>query len=257
VNQQNFSIDDVLSVMSNSGGQGPANGPGGTGLDQNDNKTNSGGPGGLLVGPQSGITTTHSAGINYSDSWGEKIRFSGSYFFNYTDNVNNSDLTRSYFDSRMSYRQNSQARTRNYNNRVNLRFEYALDSFNELIITPQLRFQQNNYITSQDAYNLMGDSVSSRTRNTQATNNKGYDLLNNILYQHKFHKKGRTISANISTEISDKKGSGSYYSLSRFADNADSTLVDQKYYLLNNTYTLSGSISYTEPFGANGQLMIS
>jgi len=260
VNQQNFTIDDVMSVMSNSGSLGGGSGPEGPGSGPNDNKTNSGGiggPGGLLVGQQSGITTTHSAGINYSDSWGEKIKFSGSYFFNYTDNTNNSDLTRSYFDSGMTYQQNSLTRTRNYNNRVNLRFEYAIDSFNALTITPQLRFQQNNYTTSLDAYNMTGDSVLSHTKNTQEANNKGYDLLNNILYKHKFHKRGRTISANIGSEINGKTGNGNYYSASQFTDNLSSTILNQKYSLVNNTYTLSGNISYTEPIGKRGQLMIS
>ena len=68
VNQQNFSSQDLLGVSSGSGGGGRGGGAFGGG------GGNSGGGGSassnFLTGQQAGITTTHSAGINYSDQWG-------------------------------------------------------------------------------------------------------------------------------------------------------------------------------------------
>ncbi|NJN78712.1 MAG: carboxypeptidase regulatory-like domain-containing protein [Saprospiraceae bacterium] len=69
VNQQNFSNDDLLSVM---GSSGRGRRGGGRGGDENS--------GDFLVNAQNGISTTHAFGVNYSDKWGEKLDVSGSYF---------------------------------------------------------------------------------------------------------------------------------------------------------------------------------
>ncbi len=51
----------------------------------------------FLVGQQSGISTTHSIGINYRDVWGKKLTVTGSCFFNHTENSNSTVRNRRYF----------------------------------------------------------------------------------------------------------------------------------------------------------------
>ncbi len=90
INQQNFSSQDLLGVSGSGGGGGRGGGGaggvfGGGGSSAGNN---------FLTGQQAGITTTHSVGFNYSDQWGKKIKVTASYFFNYSDNVNNTQTVK-------------------------------------------------------------------------------------------------------------------------------------------------------------------
>src|SRR5690606_1693930 len=76
INQQNFSSDDLLGVSGGLGGGGRRRG-----------RPGAGGNSGFFVGQDNGIATTNSIGLNYSDKWGEGINFTGSYFFNSTNNI--------------------------------------------------------------------------------------------------------------------------------------------------------------------------
>ena len=194
INQQNFSIADVMSVMGNSGTSGGPGGPGGSSDNGNTRSGSSGssfgGPGGLLTNQQSGITTTKSIGLNYSDAWGKKINVSGSYFFNKTDNDNQSDLTRSYFtDTSMGYRQSSRTHTINTNHRATFRFEYNIDESNALTITPRITFQHNDYTTTLNAATLQSGQALNTTATAQSAIANGYSFTNNLLYQHRFGQK--------------------------------------------------------------------
>src|SRR5690606_1692306 len=95
INQQNFSSEDLAGVTSGSSGRG--GGRGGSGGRSSGGRGGGGGDASnFLVSQQGGITETQSAGINYSDQLGAKLKVSGSYFFNRSDNSNTSNLTRSY-----------------------------------------------------------------------------------------------------------------------------------------------------------------
>jgi len=257
VNQQNFSSQDILGVSGGGGGRGGSGGGRGFG---------GGGAGGgsaasnFLVGQQGGITTTHSIGLNYSDSWGKKIKVMGSYFFNSTDNINNTQLTRDYFTTDITqphlvYNENDHSETKNLNHRFAVRFEYTIDSSNSLIITPKVSVQQNNATTGLTGINTSNGVQTGYTQSNTTANNNGYSFSNNILFQHKFHKKGRTISLNVNTSQNEKSGDGTYVSFSE-VDTGTSSL-DQHYTLYNNGLTVSPSANYTEPIGAHGQLMAS
>jgi len=259
INQQNFSAQDVLGVTGGSGGNRGGSG-GGRGA------FGGGGAGGgaasnFFVGQQNGITTTNSFGLNYSDTWGKKIKVSGSYFFNSTDNTSNSIVDRTYYTNDL-YHENDTAETRNYNHRFNLRFEYNIDSFNSIIFTPGVSFQQNNSSTSQSAYTdtitETRNSPLSSTRNYNAANNSGYSSSNNLLIQHKFKKPRRTISLNINNSINEKSGNGVYNSYNTYTQPiADTTAYDQHYTTYNNGYSISPNVTYTEPVGKKGQILAS
>jgi hypothetical protein len=256
INQQNFSIDDIMSVMSNSG-SGSGGGPGGPGGGGNA-PGGGGGAANFFSGQQNGITKTTSVGINYTDAWGKKIAVSGSYFFNKTDNNLDNQLTRTFFNGDgQTYRQQSSATTLNTNHRLNFRMEYNIDSMNAIIITPRLTVQQVNSNTSLNGSNLLADIIRNQTSSNTMADNTGYNFNNNILFQHKFRKKGRSVSLNLGTQINNRDGNGSYYSSTVADVDTNAILYDQQYTLINKSTTLSGNITYTEPIGKNSQVMIS
>lgn len=252
INQQNFSAEDLLGVSGgSSGGRGGGYGGGGRG-------GGGGSANNFLVGQQNGITKTNSIGLNYSDMWGKKIKVTGSYFFNQTDNTNSTQLTRNYFansdTAAQAYNELSNTESKNHNHRFNVRFEYTIDSFNSLIVTPKLSFQNNQYTTDLLGNTTLGDAPAGLTRNQNNSNNNGYSFSNNILLRHRFAKKGRTVSLNIGTQLNEKNGDGKLYALNQYIN--DTTLLDQQYTVYSNGYTISPSVVYTEPMGKKGQLMI-
>jgi len=275
INQQNFSSQDLLGVTSSGGnnrGGGNFGGQGGNrgGPQQQGGNRGGGGnfrggnEGNFLVGQQNGISKTNAFGINYSDQWGKLLTVTGSYFFNNSNNSNNQTTFRQPANNNNSipfYTENSTSSSQNYNNRINLRLEYKIDSFNSLIITPTLNFQKNtsnNNYSALTSFNNIDPVSSSDSRNSRFTT--GYNFNNNILYRHSFTKRGRTISLGFNTSANKRDGDTYQESINRYFDK-QSTLTKLDSILqftdnVTNGYTLSPNIAYTEPVGKQGQLQL-
>lgn len=251
VNQQNFSSQDLLGATTtgNRGGGGQRGGRGGGGSDN------------FMVGQQNGISKTNAIGINYSDAWGEKINVTGSYFFNNSNTNNDQTINRQNIrakDSTQYYDENTLSNTKNYNNRVNFRFDYKIDSNNSLLITTGLNFQKNNSsnivsgINYYDAQNLI-----SQTGNNLNSNRQGYTLNNNVLFRHAFPKRGRSISIGFGININDNSGLtyidalNNYYKTSLVSDTTHQ-LADRN----SNSTRYNINLVYTEPVGQKAQLQI-
>jgi hypothetical protein len=155
------------------------------------------------------------------------------------------------------YKQNNNNETKNQNQRFNFRFEYNLDSANKLTIVPSISFQKNNLTSILLGSNTVSDNVFlSRTNTASSTENIGYDFYNSVLYQHKFLKKGRTVSLNIGSQLSEKNNTGTYNSSNNYSNNITSGL-NQKYTAYNNTKKISANLSFTEPAGKYAQVQVS
>ena len=268
VNQQNFSSQDLLGVTSSSGNNGGNRGGGNRGAGGAQGGGNRGGGQGnfgggsnnFLVGQQNGISKTNSFGINYSDLWGKKVSVTGSYFFNNSSTANKQISNEQFFlpgDSSQYYHQLNDSKSDNYNNRVNLRVEYKIDSNNSIFITPVLNFQKNNAVNNtygDNSYNV-NDTIS-RSLNQNNRTTSGYNISNSILYRHAFHKRGRTISLNVTTGFNEKNGDNYLTALNQYyktGPNVNDTLqqyADQ----YSNGHQLSANLVYTEPIGKKGQL---
>ena len=264
VNQQNFSSEDLLGV-STSQGRGGNSGGGGRGGGRSGGGNSGGGGGGgdaasnFLVNQQGGITQTQSAGINYSDSWGKRVKVSGSYFFNRAENTSQTMLTRSYIvsdpDSALIYHENGTTHSTDFNHRANFRLEWTIDSFNSLVLNPKVSYQDNTTSRSLLGRTTLGaeSSEQSNILNEYYAANHGYNLNNQLTLRHRFHKQGRTISLNFGTTYNSKTGTGTLYSDNAYAG-SDTTLTDQHNELDANGLTLSGNLTYTEPLTRKSQL---
>ncbi|MEO8962512.1 MAG: carboxypeptidase-like regulatory domain-containing protein, partial [Ginsengibacter sp.] len=256
VNQQNFSSQDLLGVSSsgNRGGGGRRGGGGYSG---------GGGSGNFTVGPQNGIAKTNAFGINYSDAWGKKIDVTGSYFFNNSNTSNNQSINQQNFitaDSSQYYDENTISHNENYNNRVNFRLNYKIDSNNTILVTSNLNFQNNNSVNFVNGVNYQDEAkqnVLSTTENGLNSNTKGNSLNNQVLFRHAFSKRGRSISLGINQSYSNKNGQNfvnadNSYSKSIVQKDTVNQLSDQKSY--SNQYRIS--LEYTEPIAPKTQMQI-
>ena len=266
VNIQNFATQDLLGVIGTASQRSGSGTNGGFGGRRGGGSIGSGGYGGaagtnnFLTGQQGGISTTYSAGLNYTDVWGKKkkVKITGSYFFNQSNNINNTDLTNQYFnDSSTYYKENNSTTSRNINHRVSLRLEYAIDSMNKLIFSPKISLQQNNQNNTIFGQTTTGlTEFAGQSQSAYHTFNFGYNLSGDILYQHKFKKPKRTLAIDISSTVNDKTGNSTLNSINKFAETTDSTILDQQATFYNRSYTVSGSLTYTEPVGKTGIIQL-
>ncbi len=265
INEQNFSTEDLLGVVSSGSGNGSSGGykrPGGMG--------GGGGYGGkygppndagnFLVDQKSGITTTHLFGINYTDQW-KTVNFTGSYFINYSDNTAISNLFRQYITSRnegLSYTENNEQSSININHRISFKVEWKIDSLNSILIQPKLSVQENNGKSI-----LMGDNMQSGSRISNTDNNYNPELTGSnhslsALYRHSFYKKGQTFSFNLTPGYSQNKGNSNLNTITNYY--LDTLFADSVNQLANidiQGITVSTNVVYTEPTNEHSQLMFS
>ncbi len=272
INQQNFAFEDLLGIMGGGagGGRGPGmrgGGPprgGGGGFRGGNRGGGSFNPRDFLVGQQGGLNNTTSVGINYSDEFGSKVKFSSSYFFNRMGNTNNALLDQQLFlpgEQSQFYNETTQTESTNLNHRLNARIDYTINERNSLLIRPSLSFQDNTAESRQNGFNLLnsGDLLNSAL-NSSIADNRGFTSSSSILYRHRFPKRGRTISSEFELGLNDRWGDTSQFLETQFYDVAqagqDST-YDQELDNETSSQSYSMNINFTEPLGEEGQLRLS
>ncbi|MDX5338738.1 MAG: TonB-dependent receptor family protein [Cyclobacteriaceae bacterium] len=252
VNQQNFSSQDLAGVTANSSGGGGMRRPGMGG-----GQWGGGGNNNFFVGNTNGIVTTNALGLNYSDKWGKKVNFSGSYFFNNSTNsliqkTNRETVVNENF--RQYYQESLINTVDNYNHRANARIEADLNEKNSLILTPNISFQTNNTFSDRDALTLAstGDSLSA-LRSISKAETQAYTIGNNLTYRYKFDKPGRTLSTEIFTAWNKRDQLSDLLAASRdFNRNLiDTTLQETE--ALNNGFNYRANLTFTERLGENSQ----
>lgn len=270
VNEQNFGTDDLLGVVGTSarGGGGSRNGGGG----------NQGGGGGnagnFLVGQSGGISKTNAVGLNYSDAWGLKTDVQASYFYNNSQNTLSSQTDRRYtaqdsLGRALRYNENSLTRSTNVNHRVNLRLEHKFDSLNSVIWQPRLSVQNNNSTNNLTGTTLRGQPAGETSGELRSSNlsdyraeNQGINFGQNLLYRHRFHKRGRTFSLGLNMSYNTRDAENVLNSLNE--DYTRSTTgqpivsrTDQFSDLAQTGWAWSANANYTEPLSRKSQLQLS
>lgn len=253
VNQQNFSSEDLLGITGSGGGgrRGGGRGMGGFGGQNN-----------FLIGQASGISTTNSLGINYADKWSPKFDVTGSIFLNKSNTENNEISNAQYFikdSATQMYDEANLTDADNFNNRLNLRMEYKLDSNNSFIFSPSLSFQNNDRDNAVNGVRYYtANELLSRTLFSSVSDNSGFNSNNNLLWRHRFAKPRRTLSVNINAGFNKRDGESYLQSVNEYYNGmAENDTINQFKDNYTKGYNLSTNISYTEPIGKKGQLLFS
>ena len=269
VNEQNFASEDLLGVMLSSRFGGDGMRGGGRGMRGGGRPP--GGGGGMpnfrmgdvqdfMINTTSGIATTHAIGLNYIDSWAERIDVSGSYFFNMSGADAASGITREYILPEVKgqfYNEATDAGTQNINHRMNMRLDYRIDSLNSILWRPRLSVQQHEGTELTSASTALQSALINSSSSTFSSDLAGLSFENELLWRRRFAKRGRTVSLEIETDYNrnagDSRLSSDYLSFGR--DTAADT-VFQRSDLDKRGWELGSSLMYTEPIGGDGQLML-
>lgn len=213
-------------------------------------------------GSGNGITTTTAAGANYRDSWGKTntTDLSGSYFYNDLNSLTVRQSNSQYLpqsDTSKISNSNSNSVSKNQNHRINFNVESKLDSLNSLVFRPGISFTHSTPNSSSQSLNTLtnGDTLYT-TVNTNHSTNDGYSINGtNFQLRHRFNKRYRTISLDINYSASESQGDGFNYSINnKISPIREIDTLNQYFNDTSRSYSISPTLSYTEPLGKNSIL---
>jgi hypothetical protein len=249
INKQGFSLMDMLNFS----GQNKKMMSGGGGIVIHSTGDEFGLPIEGINNSQ-GITRTIAGGINYSDTWNKKTEVNMSYVYNNLTVNNTRNSVRQNVGSVNNFIsiQDRQSTNKSVGNRINFSIDHRINSFNSLKLTSMAGYQEGaaaayNTYRSFEAEGLkpINDGFS---RTHTATD--GYTINNNLLYRHKFAKKGRTFSLTGSTQYNNSNGKSDLNSINDYFIAGAITAIDTinqvtRVRSITDAYGLSAS--YTEP----------
>ncbi len=269
INKQGFSFSDIISSMGGfsgfgGGGNAGGNGGGGGGFGGGAMQMMSTRGGGNLFGASTptGITKSLSAGLNFNNEIGTKLKISGSYFLSNSNNEQKQNTYRQTFfpnDSIAYLTKNSITSNKNENHRFNVRLEYQIDSMHSILYTPALTLQHSENVNDDTSSTISSTplqqylALASKTYNTNERD--GLNLSNNLLLRKKFHRTGRTLTLGLTNTYGKSESDGFNISPIKFfkPDGTPRGASNQNQQNNQETGTNNNtiSVSYTEPLGKN------
>jgi hypothetical protein len=249
VNEQGFSMDDYMNF---SGGSSQMGGGGGSvrlqinGDNQNGVPLNFG-------GRQNGIVTNYAGGLNFNRDFSSKTKLTSSYFYNRLDQNVNQLVNRINYLPTGNYNFDQQSRQLNIsdNHRVNLALDHQIDSANSVRFTTSATYTTADQTIQSSSQTMNTDNQlqNQSERNTSSDANS-FNLNSNLLFRHRFPKKGRSLSTNFTLGLGQNISNGRLQSSNEFFNEV---AEKQEIMQINNQHTdnqtYGATISYTEPLG--------
>ncbi|WP_374166223.1 outer membrane beta-barrel protein [Arcticibacter sp. MXS-1] len=251
LNNTNASLFDFTGGGNQRGGRfrmGAGGGPGG-GM----------GGGGFGGGSGAGITDTKAGGFNYRDELGKKVSIYGSYSFQdrNTDLLQNSLNQTSSSGVEVSTVSRSSSNTDAVSHRFNFNLEYRIDSLNYLKVSPSLNYSRNS---SEGLTNSVITEFSRQDQGTvSSTHSKAPSIGGDLLYNHRFVKRGRNLSMSLSLNKSSSKNDQDirddfrFYSndnLAVFTDSVSNRLIGTE----SDRSGTEANLVYSEPLGVYSRI---
>lgn len=201
-----------------------------------------------------GTTFSTSFGLNYRDSWGEKITSYGSYSFSSRNNNTLSNSFQQDFNplNINSTKRTNQSHTQSANHRLTWNVEYKIDSQNYIKITPYVSYASSEGSTNgvseyfKPNYYTLNNGMSSNTSTTPAWGGE-------LFYIHRFKRKGRNFNVsatiNYSAREQDRNSQNTYFNV----DTANSVTSQTNQYQFIGTDNVNTTknlrFSFAEPIG--------
>lgn len=245
-NRPAFSFNDYLSF---SGGMGSLMNGGSVPL----------GSGGIMGGRnQSGITTSHAAGLNFNHEFSEYFDLQSSYFFNGAGNVlEGKTLRQTLLTNNTLATETGVNRTSDqYNHQGKVRLEWERPEMSSLIFTARGEIgtsegqSENNAETKRPSGEVLNSQM--RTNSSLRQN----QIINTALtYRQLFNKPGRFLTLNGSANLNTSAIGSQVFSETIFdKDPTTREVLNQRQAEDQRNLSYGVNVSYTEPLGHQNHL---
>ncbi|TAE35760.1 MAG: TonB-dependent receptor [Runella slithyformis] len=251
VNQQGFSISDYMNF---SGGMQRMMAGGGLRIQINAGEDS---PIPLNVGGRNnGFVRSWGGGLNYNNQINKKTDLQSNYFFNDLSQVIDREVNQETFLPNGSFKtqQNTNQTTQNTTHRANITLDHKIDSLNSLKWTNNVSYASNVAQTgnSSRSFNQNGLLTNDGTRQSFSKGNN-WRVNSELLWRHKFHKKGRTLSTNFTLGMDQNDRNGTLNAINGFyGANQQQLRTDtlrQTNTQANSRLNYGLTASFTEPLG--------
>jgi hypothetical protein len=259
-NRQGFSLMDILNFTGESTRM--MRGGGGRIVINNNGPQDFGLPVQGLNNNQ-GIAQTIAGGLNYNDKWQKKADVNTSYFYNNVDLNTDMQTHRQNLlpNKTYNYDLRNQTGKKTESNRINFSMDYMIDSMNSIKIVPRFTQQRNTDQQDMDYEStLPTGTLINRGFSHSNFSADGYDFNGTALFKHRFARKSRTLSANISFGYNNTQREGHQQSINEFYEGPSikgRDTLDQKQELESMTQSWGAGLNYTEPIGKRSLVEIS
>ncbi len=205
--------------------------------------------GGANFGNSDGIGVTKTLGFNYRDDITPKLSLYGSYSFSDKANKVFNEINQQIIqkDSVTTNKQNSKDFSITDNHRFSFNVEYKIDSFNYIKFNPGITYKKVSDDYRNDFVYLDNKGgVRNRGFNTNTNTSNTPNYTGNLLYNHRFHKKGRTLSLNVTAGKSNTDANDDTYNQSYFGTNPLPFAIQQNVIQNNDNHNYGISASFNE-----------
>jgi outer membrane receptor protein involved in Fe transport len=248
-NEQGFAMDEYMSFTG--GTQQLMSGRGTVRMELSSN--NSTGVPVNIGGRNSGIMTNYAGGVNFNNEFNKKTELNASYFYNYLDHDidQNTERTNYLNTGNLQFNQHSRQLNTNSNHRVNTVLEHKLDSMNSLKLTTSATYNETESNTKSSSENLDAEGIlQNESMGNSSSSGTSASLNTNLLWRHRFSKRGRTLSVNAQLSVTDSDRDGGQDATNiYYTGDQETTAVLQTNTQETSTVSYSGTLSYTEPLG--------
>lgn len=212
-----------------------------------------------------GIPVINSGGVHFDNKWNEDKNFLN---LNYkiggmsVKGSNSSDLQKYQEDGVLFTHTDDDFKKSLFRQKLDASYELKLDSMSTLKINAGGSISNNStydHFTTSDDRGINRDTMVNR--GTRTIDNDGHDkaFTLNALWMQKFHKKGRTLSLNLSEYVKNSDMTGNLYSkYDYYTDNEmdSSKLTDQLKSSKIKTNNLDAKLTYTEPLSTKSSIVM-
>lgn len=199
INEQNFSMIDLLSSTGTASSSAPGQSPYSKGASDNSfHPTSSDDISSMMVDVSDyGVTKSKAIGTNYSDEWaGQKMKFSGHYLFNSSNNYTDYHIFDNYFGETASNNlQDMKVNNDNLNHRFNSKYEYQISKNDYLMLRPAIAYQSKQEMARLTDWTIAKTDTSLLLNQDTYTDQYVFSSSGEAMFIHKFDTLGRALTA--------------------------------------------------------------
>lgn len=201
INEQNFSIIDLLSSTGTASSSAPNQSPYSKGTADNSfHPTSSDDISSMMVDVSDyGVTKSKAIGTNFSDEWArQKMKFSGHYLLNSSHNYTDYHIFDKYFGETASNNlQNLKVSNDNLNHRFNSKYEYQITKNDYLMLRPAITYQRKREMAKLTDWTVAKTDTSLLLNQDTYTDQYVFSSSSEAMFIHKFDTLGHALSADV------------------------------------------------------------
>jgi hypothetical protein len=208
-----------------------------------------------------GITLVGSMGLNYRDEWSKKLSSYGSYSFSNRDNeVSSNQLSQNNFQNSLILNdQNNTNSTASTNHRLNWNLEYRPDSLNYIKFSPSFSYADSESQGFSDYRQLNNSALNSAGITSNSRGSEAPTIGGNLLLNHRFAKRGRNISLNMSLNNSEtEQDRDELNEYTNYRPDGDTEVYRRQHLdIINRSLNSGATLTYNEPLTRTSNLEFS